>query len=181
MRDAVTDDETLGRGSVRVKARRAEERNILAIVENAARGKATMHPYRRLPFVLAALCALSSTPAAFAQLSATEQQIIAAVKERTPAALQLLERTVNVNSGTMNADGVREVGRMFRAEFDQLGFSTKWVEMPPEMLRAGHLVATREGKQGKRLLLIGHLDTVFEKDSPVQLWDRKGDKVRGHG
>ena len=33
--------------------------------------------------------------------------------------------------------------------------------------RAGHLVATREGKRGKRLLLIGHLDTVFEKDSPL--------------
>ena len=137
--------------------------------------------YGRLLYALAVLCVLGSTPAALAQLSATEQQIVAAVKERAPAALQLLERSVNINSGTMNPEGVREVGKLFRAEFDQLGFATRWVEMPPQMQRAGHLVATREGKQGKRLLLIGHLDTVFEKDSPVQAWDRKGDKVRGQG
>ena len=119
--------------------------------------------------------------AADAQLSPIEQNIIAAVKVRSEAALQFLERTVNVNSGTMNHEGVREVGKMFSAEFEQLGFVTRWANMPPEMQRAGHLIATREGKQGKRLLLIGHLDTVFEKDSPVQRWDRKGDTVRGQG
>jgi glutamate carboxypeptidase len=53
--------------------------------------------------------------------------------------------------------------------------------MPPAMHRAGHLVAWKEGARGKRVLLIGHLDTVFEKDSPVQPWDRRGDRVRGQG
>src|SRR5437879_12082614 len=125
--------------------------------------------------VLAALLALVAADAA-AALTAAEQQIVAAVKERSVAALQFLERTVNVNSGTLNPEGVREVGRMFRAEFDQLGFTTRWVELPPVVQRAGHLVAAREGKQGKRLLLIGHLDTVFEKDSPVQRCVRKGDR-----
>ena len=124
---------------------------------------------------------LSVSFAAHAELSPIEQNIVAAAKARAGVALQFLERTVNVNSGTMNHDGVREVGRMFRAEFDQLGFTTRWAEMPPAMQRAGHLIASREGTQGKRLLLIGHLDTVFEKDSPVQLWDRKGDTVRGQG
>ena len=81
----------------------------------------------------------------------------------------------------MNHEGVREVGKLFREQFDQLGFATRWIDMPPAVKRAGHLVATREGKQGKRLLLIGHLDTVFEKDSPVQLWKRDGDRVRGQG
>ena len=130
--------------------------------------------------VLAALLALVAADAA-AALTAVEQQIVAAVKERSAAALQFLERTVNVNSGTLNPEGVREVGRMFRAEFDQLGFTTRWVDLPPAVQRAGHLVAAREGKQGKRLLLIGHLDTVFEKDSPVQRWERKGDRIRGPG
>ena len=124
---------------------------------------------------------LSASLAAHAELSPIEQKIVAAAKARAEVALQFLERTVNVNSGTMNHDGVREVGKMFRAEFDQLGFTTRWAEMPPAMQRAGHLVASREGNQGKRLLLIGHLDTVFEKNSPVQLWDRKGDTVRGQG
>ena len=124
---------------------------------------------------------LSASLAAHAELSPIEQKIVAAAKARAEVALQFLERTVNVNSGTMNHDGVREVGKMFRAEFDQLGFTTRWAEMPPTMQRAGHLIASREGNQGKRLLLIGHLDTVFEKNSPVQLWDRKGDTVRGQG
>lgn len=48
--------------------------------------------------------------------------------------------------------------------------------------RAGHLIATHKGNgKGKRLLLIGHLDTVFEPDSPFQGWKNKGDIVEGPG
>jgi len=122
-----------------------------------------------------------ATATAHAQLSDTERRLVAAVKERSPAALALLERTVRINSGTLNPEGVREVGAVFRAELDALGFATRWIDMPPEMQRAGHLVATREGRQGKRLLLIGHVDTVFEKNSPVIPWDPRGERVRGQG
>src|SRR3954470_3033968 len=131
--------------------------------------------------ILRALLLLLAATAAHAQLDATEQRIVAAVKERTPAALQLLERTVRVNSGTLNPEGVREVGRMFAAEFESIGFKTRWAEMPPEMKRAGHLIAEQQGAKGKKLLLIGHLDTVFEKNSPVIAWDPRGDRVRGQG
>ena len=93
-----------------------------------------------------AAIALHALPATAAELSPTEQRIVAAIKDRSASAVQFLERAVNVNSGTMNPEGVREVGKLFRAEFDQLGFATRWAEMPPEMLRAGHLIATREGK-----------------------------------
>jgi glutamate carboxypeptidase len=130
---------------------------------------------------LLAACILHAGAGVAGDLTATEQKIVAAVKERSAAALQFLESTVNVNSGTMNFAGVREVGKQFGAELDLLGFTTRWAEMPPAMQRAGNLIATREGTQGKRLLLIGHLDTVFEKDSPVQLWDRRGERVRGQG
>jgi glutamate carboxypeptidase len=128
--------------------------------------------------LLALACSIN---AAAAELSPTEQRIVAEVKAQSAHALTLLERTVNINSGTMNPAGVREVGGLFRQEFDQLGFSTRWIDMPPAMQRAGHLLATREGKQGKRLLLLGHMDTVFENDSPVQKWVRQGDRVRGQG
>ena len=114
-------------------------------------------------------------------LSAEESQLLARVRHHTPAALQLLERSVLINSGTLNPAGVREVGALFRKEFDELGFSTRWVEMPPEMRRAGHLVAERTGAQGQRVLLIGHLDTVFEKDSPVPPWKSDGRRVHGQG
>ena len=114
-------------------------------------------------------------------LSAEESQLLARVRHHTPAALQLLERSVLINSGTLNPTGVREVGTLFRREFDDLGFATRWVEMPPEMRRAGHLVAERTGTQGRRVLLIGHLDTVFEKDSPVPPWKSDGRRVHGQG
>ena len=119
---------------------------------------------------------------AHAQLSETEQRIVAAVKQRTPAALELLEKSVRINSGTLNPEGVRAVGEIYRAELDALGFKTRWIDMPPAMKRAGHLVATHEGGgPGKRVLLLGHLDTVFEKGSSVPLWERQGDRVRGQG
>ncbi len=133
----------------------------------------------RLKTSIAAL-AFVALPA-LAQLSPIERQIVAAVEARNGDAIALLERSVNINSGTMNHEGVREVGKLFGAEFDKLGFRTQWIAMPPEVQRAGHLLAEREGRQGKRLLLIGHLDTVFEKDSPVQKWDRQGERVRGQG
>ena len=131
--------------------------------------------------VLALLSALSASAAHAQQLSPVEQRIAAEVRARAPAALALLERSVNINSGTMNHAGVRAVGKVFRSELDELGFTTRWIDMPAAMQRAGHLVATRDGKQGKRLLLLGHLDTVFEPDSPVQKWQLKGDRVSGQG
>ena len=88
------------------------------------------------------------TGVARAQLSETEQRIVAAVKQRTPAALQLLEKSVRINSGTLNPEGVRAVGDIYRAELDALGFKTRWIDMPPAMKRAGHLAATHEGGAG---------------------------------
>ena len=104
---------------------------------------------------------------AFAQLgSSTEQAIVKAVDTGNSEALDLLEKAVNINSGTHNFPGVRAVGALFRREFDLLGFKTTWVD-GAIFKRAGHLVAEHPGK-GRRMLLIGHLDTVFEKDSPFQ-------------
>ena len=96
---------------------------------------------------------------AFAQLSSIEQQIADQVDSDIPQALSLLEELVNINSGTMNFDGVRQVGALLQAEFDELGFRTQW--LPGEAFnRAGHLYA-EYGTTGPRILLIGHLDTVF--------------------
>lgn len=136
----------------------------------------------RLTRLFVSLLAAGLMGGAAAQtLTPEEERLVAIVKANSGKALELLEKSVNINSGTMNHAGVREVGKLFRAEFDRLGFKTQWIDMPPAMQRAGHLVATREGKQGKRILLIGHLDTVFEADSPMQKWERQGDRARGQG
>jgi glutamate carboxypeptidase len=103
-------------------------------------------------------------------LSQQERALTAFVDANNESALALLERVVNINSGTQNFDGVRDVGAVFRAEFDALGFKTEWIDGTP-FQRAGHLVAEHPGT-GPRILLIGHLDTVFEPDSPFQKFDR---------
>lgn len=114
-------------------------------------------------------------------LTSTEKKIIGNVNRNADSAITMLEKAVNINSGTMNHEGVRQVGDMFRKEFDALGFETRWVEMPAEVNRAGHLFAERKGAKGRRLLLIGHLDTVFEKESPFAPFTRNGSRATGQG
>jgi glutamate carboxypeptidase len=118
------------------------------------------------------LCCLAAMPMISAQspLSADEKALVAFVDAHNAEALALLERVVNINSGTQNHAGVREVGKIFRQEFDALGFKTEWIDGAP-FKRAGHLVAEHRGS-GPRILLIGHLDTVFEPDSPFQKMER---------
>jgi len=112
-------------------------------------------------------------------LSGVERRIAGEVDARAAEAIDLLQRAVNINSGSMNFDGVREVGTLFRQELDELGFETEWID-GTSWNRAGHLVARRNGS-GPRLLLIGHLDTVFEPSSPFQTFTREGDRGQGPG
>jgi glutamate carboxypeptidase len=114
------------------------------------------------------------------QLTPDERAIVRYIDTHSDAALSLLERVVNINSGTQNLAGVRQVGAIFRAEFDALGFKTEWID-GASWQRAGHLVATHPGP-GAPLLLIGHLDTVFEPDSPFQKLERlDANTARGPG
>ena len=113
-------------------------------------------------------------------LAPTEEQIVRSVDANQQQALLMLERVVNINSGTMNFPGVRRVGDVFSAELEALGFSTAWVD-GEAFNRAGHLVASR-GSRGARILLIGHLDTVFEPDSKFQHFEIVDDHyARGPG
>jgi glutamate carboxypeptidase len=107
--------------------------------------------------------------------------MVATVDAEYERSVALLERLVNQNSGTMNFPGVKTVGDMMRAELEPLGFKVEWQDMA-KAGRAGHLVATKSGKMGsKKLLLIAHLDTVFEADSPFQTFVRNGDEAVGPG
>ena len=113
-------------------------------------------------------------------LNETERSIVAAVDPRNAEGLALLERVVNINSGTMNFAGVKQVGDIFRKELDALGFETRWVD-GAAFGRSGHLIAERSGT-GPRMLLIGHLDTVFEPTSPFQKFEKITDSTaRGPG
>jgi glutamate carboxypeptidase len=131
--------------------------------------------------ILAAALLLMSSAPAFATLSPAEQKMVQTVDAEQPRTVAMLEKWVNQNSGSLNLPGVTAVGTMLRSELEPLGFKVDWVDMKAAE-RSGHIIARHAGKKGaKRLLLIGHLDTVFEPDSPFQRWTREGDVGRGPG
>lgn len=138
-----------------------------------------MPDHRTLPAILAFAVLLAGAAGA-AGLSDAERQLSQVVDTRLPEAMALLEQAVEINSGSMNFQGVKEVGKLFEQPLAELGFDTSWVD-GAAFDRAGHLVA-RRGDTGPHLLLIGHLDTVFEPDSPFQHFERIGpDRAKGPG
>ncbi len=135
---------------------------------------------RSLP-LLAVTVAFAFISPALAQLSKGEAKMVATVDAEHERSVALLERLVNQNSGSLNLEGVEKVGQMMRAELEPLGFRLSWEDMAA-VKRAGHLVASKSGKKGtKKLLLIAHLDTVFEADSPFQKFVRNGNMAEGPG
>jgi glutamate carboxypeptidase len=114
-------------------------------------------------------------------LDANEQAIVAWSEAHVEGAVDLLETLVNINSGTLNQQGVKEVGAVLGTELDMLGFQTRWIGMPEETQRGGHLFGKLDGDRGKKILLIGHLDTVYEPDDAFQNFGREGSKATGPG
>jgi glutamate carboxypeptidase len=117
-------------------------------------------------------------------LSPAEKAITAYIDANEQASNQMLEQLVNINSGTHNLEGVRAVGKIMMDQLGTLGFQIRWVNMD-EVHRAGALVAEHPCPQpmacGKRMLLIGHMDTVFDKDSPFQQYTVQGHIGTGPG
>ena len=114
-------------------------------------------------------------------LSAEEEALASWVDVHADEAAALVEELVRINSGTLNLEGVRDVGDRLRDQLDALGLETEWSDQSA-VNRAGHLIARLEGDRGRRILLIGHLDTVFELDDPFQeLEPLEGDWVKGPG
>jgi len=122
---------------------------------------------------------IAQTTKAATNLSKEEQKVMDYIDANMPRAIALLKESVDINSGTLNIEGVKKVGAIFAREFEKANFKTKWVPMPDSLRRAGHLVASigfntdqnaaakTKTKKGKKLFLIGHLDTVFEPDMPA--------------
>ncbi len=130
---------------------------------------------------LGATCGQAAGTAAPGVLTPREARIASAARAQVAPAIGLLERLVNINSGTMNRTGVTQVGRVMMDELGKLGFTVRWVPMD-SVGRAGHVVAVHAGSgHGRKMLLIGHLDTVFDLDSPFQRFERRGDIAEGPG
>ena len=121
-----------------------------------------------------------SLPASAESLSAEEQRMSDWIDAHADEAVALLKETVDIPSGSLNVAGVRKVGDVMKRELQAVGLETEWVDMPAAMNRGGHLFGRKDG-DGKKFLLIGHLDTVFEEEDGNRPFERDGDIARGHG
>ncbi|WP_321826592.1 M20/M25/M40 family metallo-hydrolase [Maribacter dokdonensis] len=131
--------------------------------------------HQKLLFTLFTLLLVTTSNAQ--KLSKNEKKVVKSIEKNNDEAISFLEKVVNINSGTLNLKGVEMVGKEFATAFTDIGFESTWIPMPEEMNRAGHLFAEIKGTKGKKLLLIGHLDTVFEEDSPFQTFKMVNDSI----
>ena len=131
--------------------------------------------HQKLLFTLFTLLLVTTSNAQ--KLSKNEKKVVKTIEKNNALAISFLEKVVNINSGTLNLKGVEMVGKEFATAFTEIGFESTWIPMPEEMNRAGHLFAEIKGTEGKKLLLIGHLDTVFEEDSPFQTFKMVNDSI----
>ena len=136
-----------------------------------------------LPAFLALLALVGAPAVAHAAatsataLTAEEQRLIAAAEAGKDDFGTALGSAVQIDSATENLAGVRRMGELFASQLAALGFDSRFVPLPAATGRAGHLVAEHRGTKGKRVLLIGHLDTVY----PGANFKRVGDEVAGSG
>ncbi len=133
-----------------------------------------------LKMIFAATLAMLPTVGLPSTLDDTERRMIEWIDAHTADAIALLEETVNISSGSNNHEGVREVGVVMRRELDALGFDTEWIDQS-HVQRAGHLFGYRYATSGKKFLMIGHLDTVFEADDGFEGFRREGNTAYGPG
>jgi glutamate carboxypeptidase len=131
----------------------------------------------RRPRLLFAFAVIALPLASRAALTAEEEKIAAYIDAHRGDFVRDLEAAVKIDSATENFAGIRQMSDFFGAQLHELGFSSQFVPLPAETKRAGHLVAERKGTQGKRVLLIGHLDTVL----PGGTFRLEGDKAYGSG
>lgn len=129
----------------------------------------------RLALIILTITILNSSVQA--QTTRTERKISLQVDKLNPEAVELLKKLVNINSGSMNSEGVKRIADILIPEFESLGFESKWID-GSDWNRGGHLVARYEGSgKGPKILLIGHLDTVFEPDNPYQKFEMENDSI----
>jgi len=88
------------------------------------------------------------------------RQVVQQAEQLMEQYLDDLKTMVNIDSGTYTKRGIDRVGAYLQERFQSFGFSTR---IDRQEQYGNHLVAAHTGNapQGPRILLIGHIDTVF--------------------
>src|SRR2546421_2715420 len=112
-------------------------------------------------------------------------QVVDQAEQLMQQYLDDLKTIVNIDSGTYTRSGVDRVGAYLQERFQAFGFSTRFDRQEQF---GNHLIATHTGNApaGPRILLIGHIDTVFSEGEaerrPFTIVQQNGKRIaRGPG
>ena len=102
-------------------------------------------------------------PGVFAEPHA---QVLAHAEQYKGEALKLLERLVNIDSGSGYEPGLTQVGDIAIEELKKLGATIERVPNTPD--KSSHVIATLKGTGKAKILLMAHMDTVFKQGSAAE-------------
>jgi glutamate carboxypeptidase len=125
------------------------------------------------------LAAAMMIPAVSVTAAKPDARLLKAATAARPAQLALLEKIVNIDSGTGDAAGAAKVMAVLVPELKAIGFAVE--TLPAEGKGYGDNVVARIAGKGKgRLLIIAHVDTVFPAGTVAERPFRMDDK-RAYG
>lgn len=101
------------------------------------------------------------------------------LKSKEREMLSLLERLVNIDSGSAHKQGLDEVARILQAEYEQLGFV---VEVQEQQSNGNHLLIQHKQAIAPEIIILAHMDTVFPAGTAAaRPFTIKGDRAYGPG
>jgi glutamate carboxypeptidase len=127
-----------------------------------------------LAFALSLACA---APA----LAAANEKLKAAAEAAQPALIETLHEMVLIESGSGDADGLKKMADFTEARLKALGAKTERRKTTRGM-GADMVIGTFDGSGSKKLMLIGHMDTVYQKGIlATQPYRVDGNRIYGPG
>lgn len=82
------------------------------------------------------------------------------LKHREKEMLLLLERLVNIDSGSMDKKGIDAIGNLLKQEYEKIGFLVETIQQD---VQGNHLVIRHRDVKEAEIMAVAHMDTVFAK------------------
>ncbi|MEA2881036.1 MAG: glutamate carboxypeptidase [Bradyrhizobium sp.] len=130
------------------------------------------------PSILAVALSLACATSAFA---AADEKLKAAAEAAQPALIETLHDMVLIESGSGDLEGLARMADLTEARLKALGATTER-RKTARGAGADMVIGTFTGTGSKKLMLIGHMDTVYQKGIlATQPWRVDGNRVYGPG
>jgi len=135
--------------------------------------------------IIAGLLLLAATHAV-----AADERVLALAKAQKQPFLDTVKGLVEIESGSSDREGLDRIADRIAANLAALGAQVQVLEGPPDMIRIDTsppnpgrtVVGTFRGRGTKSILLLAHMDTVYQKgDLAKQPFRVEGDHAYGLG